>query len=144
MAQSTLMPDHISRHIPAGQRWRLRRTGQSHFHLFGGAGEIRTRERVVPSPVSPALYTCTVSADASGAVATLVSAGTDPRLRRVGVGLHGAVSPSRAKRPETYSGPASSASRCSDRGIVQAHDIVSLSPLSVRRVCARIEASASD
>jgi hypothetical protein len=59
-------------------------------------------------------------------------------LRRVGVGLPGAVSPSRAKRPDTYSGPASFASSCSDRGIVQAHDIVSRSPVSVRRVCARI------
>jgi hypothetical protein len=114
------------------------RTGQSHFYLFGGEGEIRTRERVVPSPVSPALYTCTVSANASGAVATLVSAGTHPRLRRVGVGLPGVLSPSRAKRPDTYSGPASSASRCSDRGIVQAHDNVSRSPVSVRHVCARI------
>jgi hypothetical protein len=37
---------------------RLRaQTGQSHFYLFGEEGEIRTRERVVPLPVSPALYT---------------------------------------------------------------------------------------
>ena len=36
------------------------------------------------------------------------------------------------------SGPVSSPSRCSDRGIMQAHDIISRSPVSVRRVCARI------
>ena len=86
----------------------------------------------------PPLCTRTISANASGAVATLGSAGTGPRLRRVGVGLPGAVSPSRAKRPDAYSRPASSASRCSDRGIVQAHDVVSRSPVSVRRACARI------
>src|SRR5471032_2810316 len=41
------------------------KTGQSHSYLFGGEGEIGTRARVVPLPVSPALY---------------------PRLPRVGLG----------------------------------------------------------
>jgi hypothetical protein len=63
----------------------------------------------------PPLCTPTVSANASGAVATLVSAGTGPRLRRVGVALPGALSPSRANRPDRCPGQASSVSRCRRR-----------------------------
>jgi len=79
----------------------------------------------------------TVPANASGAVATLVSAETGPRLRRVGVELPGdALSPSRAKRPDRCLGPASSVSRSSDSCVVLAPEIVSRSQISVRRVCA--------
>ena len=95
------------------------RTGQTHFYLFSGEGEIPTRERVVPSPVSPALYTAGFGTRVRRCRSTPVcrDRSTSAASRR---GLPGVLSPSRAKRPDTYSGPTSSASRCSDRGVVQA------------------------
>jgi len=53
----------------------------------------------------PPLCRPAVSANASSAVAKLISAGTGPRLRRVAVGLPGdALSPSRPKRPDVRVG----------------------------------------